>query len=46
MKTLNEVVDCKLRHHSISKHMTNFQLLIVIGDDRTSIHFASGSHHM
>lgn len=25
--------------------MTDFQLLIVIGDDRTSIHLASGSHH-
>ena len=39
------VQDCKLWHHSISKHMTDFQLLIMIRNYRASIHFASCSHH-
>ena len=39
------VEDGKLREYLRSKHMTDFQLLLMIGDHRATVHFASRSHH-
>ena len=29
----------------VAEHMADFQLLLMIGDDRAAVHFAAGTHH-
>ena len=39
------VQDRKLRVDVFTEHMTDFQLLFPVGDDRTAVHLAAGSDH-